>query len=82
MNELVERRQAPAFDVGIVLDQTYRTFAAGPAGSKTGEMRVPVWSMRELLVRGQLDSTGAASCLLYTSPSPRDKRQSRMPSSA
>ena len=26
------------------------------------------------------DSTGG--CLLYTSPSPRDKRQSRMPSSA
>ena len=25
---------------------------------------------------------GVASCLLYTSPSPRDKRQSRMPSSA
>ena len=25
---------------------------------------------------------GATSCLLYTSPSPRDKRQSRMPSSA
>ena len=24
----------------------------------------------------------ALSCLLYTSPSPRDKRQSRMPSSA
>ena len=24
----------------------------------------------------------AYSCLLYTSPSPRDKRQSRMPSSA
>ena len=24
----------------------------------------------------------AFSCLLYTSPSPRDKRQSRMPSSA
>ena len=26
--------------------------------------------------------TGIATCLLYTSPSPRDKRQSRMPSSA
>ena len=26
--------------------------------------------------------TRAPSCLLYTSPSPRDKRQSRMPSSA
>ena len=25
---------------------------------------------------------GARDCLLYTSPSPRDKRQSRMPSSA
>ena len=32
-----------------------------------------------------LDETGfipSKSCLLYTSPSPRDKRQSRMPSSA
>ena len=27
-------------------------------------------------------SIGMGSCLLYTSPSPRDKRQSRMPSSA
>ena len=27
-------------------------------------------------------STSATTCLLYTSPSPRDKRQSRMPSSA
>ena len=27
-------------------------------------------------------STVASTCLLYTSPSPRDKRQSRMPSSA
>ena len=26
--------------------------------------------------------SGIRSCLLYTSPSPRDKRQSRMPSSA
>ena len=28
------------------------------------------------------DGSEAGSCLLYTSPSPRDKRQSRMPSSA
>ena len=28
------------------------------------------------------ESLGRSSCLLYTSPSPRDKRQSRMPSSA
>ena len=28
------------------------------------------------------ESTDLITCLLYTSPSPRDKRQSRMPSSA
>ena len=34
---------------------------------------------------GEVDNDGSAllvNCLLYTSPSPRDKRQSRMPSSA
>ena len=28
------------------------------------------------------NGAGKSTCLLYTSPSPRDKRQSRMPSSA
>ena len=32
--------------------------------------------------RGWKVSKGLYYCLLYTSPSPRDKRQSRMPSSA
>ena len=37
----------------------------------------------DLLGRMTLEEkVGAAGCLLYTSPSPRDKRQSRMPSSA
>ena len=31
---------------------------------------------------GEAKAAAAADCLLYTSPSPRDKRQSRMPSSA
>ena len=31
---------------------------------------------------GQIKGLESCSCLLYTSPSPRDKRQSRMPSSA
>ena len=31
---------------------------------------------------GQLRKDPDGTCLLYTSPSPRDKRQSRMPSSA
>ena len=36
----------------------------------------PVGSLKQL---NEIDNT---ICLLYTSPSPRDKRQSRMPSSA
>ena len=41
----------------------------------------------EDLIRGMIiisgnDASVALACLLYTSPSPRDKRQSRMPSSA
>lgn len=48
---LVERRQAPAFDVGVVLNRGLRTFAAG----KSAEMKIPVWSLRELIVRGQID---------------------------
>ena len=34
------------------------------------------------LILGVLVGTYSSICLLYTSPSPRDKRQSRMPSSA
>ena len=33
-------------------------------------------------ITGTWDATQINNCLLYTSPSPRDKRQSRMPSSA
>ena len=37
-----------------------------------------------ILAKSELEKmhTGTYACLLYTSPSPRDKRQSRMPSSA
>ena len=35
----------------------------------------------EITWRGTIDG-GATGCLLYTSPSPRDQRGSRMPSSA
>ena len=36
----------------------------------------------ERVKRGVYEAGGVPICLLYTSPSPRDKRQSRMPSSA
>ena len=34
------------------------------------------------LVRVEVKDTSAKTCLLYTSPSPRDRTRSRMPSSA
>ena len=37
---------------------------------------------RDLVLLELLYGSGLRACLLYTSPSPRDKRQSRMPSSA
>ena len=50
------------------------------------------WDERELVLLGILERQAkhvealedalVGVCLLYTSPSPRDKRQSRMPSSA
>ena len=47
----------------------------------TDDLRVAVNAAialeRPLLIKGE-----PGTCLLYTSPSPRDKRQSRMPSSA
>ena len=39
---------------------------------KVADMKIPIEDLTEV----------SLDCLLYTSPSPRDKRQSRMPSSA
>ena len=46
-----------------------------------GVVRTVAMGTTEGLKRG-LDVENTKACLLYTSPSPRDKRQSRMPSSA
>ena len=40
------------------------------------------WTEAESLLKRRLKLAERDICLLYTSPSPRDKRQSRMPSSA
>ena len=41
------------------------------------------WSMLQAMSEAEVDLVELQMpCLLYTSPSPRDKRQSRMPSSA
>src|SRR5665213_3723423 len=70
--------------LGVVFPSSYRTFlrkfgasfiiahrlAGLPDEPKSGE--TPIWS----------DVVLVNTCLLYTSPSPRDRQKSRMPSSA
>ena len=57
---------------------------------ETATVRYKVYVEKQVYVNHDDDDNTAAdkihdqmwTCLLYTSPSPRDKRQSRMPSSA
>ena len=46
------------------------------------DKKVPIIAPLGLDKNNQTYNVNADTCLLYTSPSPRDKRQSRMPSSA
>ena len=57
---------------------------AAYCASKGGVMQVTKAASLALASHGiRVNAVGPGSiCLLYTSPSPRDKRQSRMPSSA
>ena len=49
----------------------------------TGDTKVMLWTHTQVMLVVQIaDFITLKICLLYTSPSPRDKRQSRMPSSA
>ena len=70
------RRAVLSREQATVLAETLRVGLAETASKSTGtaaETPTPDGAGDEPLVQ---------ACLLYTSPSPRDKRQSRMPSSA
>ena len=66
--------------MGVAQKSTLSTVYSGVdlgVSSTTGK------SIREHVLETPTDTEGSHYvCLLYTSPSPRDKRQSRMPSSA
>ena len=48
----------------------------------TGDVKLTTDDKGIIRASGNNPETATYTCLLYTSPSPRDKRQSRMPSSA
>ena len=54
--------------------------------SNKGERAYDIYSRllkeRIIFLTGQINDNVASFCLLYTSPSPRDAHESRMPSSA
>ena len=68
-------------------DPAVATVWSGLAASTIGEdlFRVAVvWIAAEQIgnAAGYVNAAQYAACLLYTSPSPRDRQKSRMPSSA
>ena len=65
---------------GGKVNVTWRAFQLDPNGpAETGST---VSYLQRLATKYRVPEAEAQACLLYTSPSPRDKRQSRMPSSA
>ena len=83
---------AGSFDIGMGTsanyassDTEYYTYEASYSYPINDGMTItPLIYVKEVAAVGSDDETGimVKTCLLYTSPSPRDKRQSRMPSSA
>ena len=62
---------------------TFIRGATTASGNSVKEIEIAVVELiDELISRNDLIKTNILSCLLYTSPSPRDKTVSRMPSSA
>ena len=47
-----------------------------------GDQLPDLWHYKAVIHTGAISSTTYTDCLLYTSPSPRDRTRSRMPSSA
>ena len=65
----------------VLSDGRVLTYGANAAGSQ-GALEYDVWDPQAGTAQQSHNYVPGVTCLLYTSPSPRDKRQSRMPSSA
>ena len=66
----------------IALDRRYDTQIHRRVTRTVMVGDVPVGSEHPIVVQSMINEDTLDICLLYTSPSPRDQRGSRMPSSA
>ena len=89
LRRIIDSRGNPTIEAEIRTKTGFGR-AAAPAGASTGTHEAMAWpegsvakgmKIAEEKILPQLIGL-SSDCLLYTSPSPRDKRQSRMPSSA
>ena len=88
-----KRRKGPGLDVaalfrgaGLVAEKSNKSNGWGitEKGFRflLSTAREQIWTLLTEYVRQYVDVAGSMDCLLYTSPSPRDRTRSRMPSSA
>ena len=79
--QIFDSRGNPTVEVDVTTENGVLGRAAVPSGASTGEHEAV--ELRDggdaFMGKGVLQ---AVTCLLYTSPSPRDRQKSRMPSSA
>ena len=82
--EIIDCKGKPLLEVDIITEDGTMGRAASPSGISAGEHEAMVLRDGD---RSRYDGNGVRkavemACLLYTSPSPRDVEESRMPSSA
>ena len=78
--EVAEKSGKSQATVNAVLDAVFQVFESSV--SKGEKITIPGWLAIERTDRAARTGRNPQTCLLYTSPSPRDQRGSRMPSSA
>ena len=78
-NDLVDKRDVDPFELSYLASEVYSFLVV--SGGRAGVRRLQMLQKLDTLNR-LLTSQASETCLLYTSPSPRDRQKSRMPSSA
>ena len=73
--QIFDSRGNPTVEADVITSNGVLGRAAVPSGASTGEHEA-------VELRDNTKDFMGKSCLLYTSPSPRDRQKSRMPSSA